>query len=275
MKGKHVLITGGSAGIGRETALGLAKLGAEVTLLGRNADKAERAAAAIRAATLNQAVSALSGDLSDLDSVHAIVEAYRLRHKWLDILVNNAGPLLPRRLLTPDGQEQSFATIYLGHYLLTQLLLDRLKAAEQGRIVFVTCAPAEAKISFDDLSLERGYTPFIAQYQAKGALFMFMRELSYRLAGTSVTVNAVLPGKLFRTELRRQLSLYQRLTAWIFGQKPAQGAEAVIRLATTPYLAEVTNRYFNGEVEEPIIGQIADDMACRQMWQLSQALTHA
>jgi|HubBroStandDraft_1064217.scaffolds.fasta_scaffold00354_11 retinol dehydrogenase-14 len=274
MGGKHVLITGGSAGIGYQTALGLTRLGADVALLGRNRDKAEYAAAAIRSATGSTAVSVLPCDLGDLESVRAAAESYRIKHKQLDVLINNAGPIQPRRTLTRDGQELTFATIYLGHYLLTQLLLDRLKAADQGRILFVTCMPRQARVYFDDLSLERAYTARKAQFQAKGALFMFMRELSYRLAGTTVTVNAMLPGtKRFKTDLLSALPFYRRLPILLFGKNAAQAAAAQIWLVTAPQLADMTNRYFLGRVEEPIAGQITDDEACRQMWQLSQALT--
>jgi retinol dehydrogenase 14 len=273
MRGKHVLITGGSAGIGRETALGLARAGADVTLLSRDRDKAERAAAAIREATGNSAIAALSCDLGDRKSVHQAAEEYRLHHKRLDLLLNNAGLFRPRRELTPDGQERTFASIYLGHYQLTQLLLDRIKAAEQGRILFVTCPPGQAKVRFDDLTLERGYSTLKAQFQAKGALFMFMRELSYRLAGTAVTVNAMLPGLMLKTDLMTDMPLYMRLPVRLFGKTAAQGAAAQLWLATAPELFDVTNRYFHGRAEKPMSGQITDDAACRQMWQLSQALT--
>jgi NAD(P)-dependent dehydrogenase (short-subunit alcohol dehydrogenase family) len=272
MQGKHVLITGGTAGIGRETALGLARLGADVTLLGRDRAKAERAAAAIRTASGNDAVSALAADLADRDAVHQAAEEYRLRHKRLDVLLNNAGLFLPRREVTRDGQEWTFATVYLGHYLLTQLLLERLKAAEQGRILFVTCPPAQARVRFEDLTLERGYSTLKAQFQAKGALFMLMHELCYRVSGTPVTVNCMLPGLMIRTDLLANMPFYMRWAVRLFGMSPAKAAEAQIWLASAPELAGVTNRYFLGRVEKPLSGQIVDDQATRKLWQLSQAL---
>lgn len=273
MRGKHVLITGGTAGIGRETALGLARLGADVTVLGRDRARAERAAADIRTATGNDAVWALAADLADQQAVRLAAEEYRRRHQRLDVLLNNAGVFLPRRELTADGQERTFATVYLGHRLLTQLLIDRLKAAEQGRILFVTCPPAQARVRFEDVTLKRGYSTLKAQFQAKGALFLLMRELCQRLSGTAVTVNCMLPGLMIRTELLADMPFYMRLAVRLFGMSAAKAAEAQIWLASAPELAGVTNRYFLGRVEKPLAGQILDDEASRKLWQLSQALT--
>ena len=272
MQGKQVLITGGSAGIGKAAARALAQQGASVTLLGRNRARGEAAAEEIRRATGNPAVSALACDLGSATEVRRAAGKFAGAHPQLDVLLNNAGLFLPRRELTADGMERTFASIYLGHFQLTRLLLPALKAAPQGRIVCVTCPPAQAKVQFDDLSLSRGYNTLKAQFQAKGALFMFVRELVRRLRGSAVTANTVLPGLMIRTGLLHDMPAYLRLPVRWFGMSPERGAEPEVWLAADSGLAGVTGCHFHGRKEQPLRGQIVDDQACRRLWELSSGL---
>lgn len=272
MQGKSVLITGGTAGIGKAAALSLARQGACVTLLGRDAARGEAAAAAIRAATGNPAVSALACDLSVSAQVRGAVEKFKQDNAGLDVLINNAGLFLPQRELTAEGQERTFAALYLGHFLLTQLLLERLRAAPQGRIICVTCPPKQAKVHFDDLTLSRGYSTLKAQFQAKGALFMMVRELARRLQGSSVTANTLLPGLMIKTELLSRMPWYFRLPVQWSGISAERAAESETWLATAPELAGVSGRHFNGRKEQTVTGQAADDAACARLWELSLQL---
>jgi NAD(P)-dependent dehydrogenase (short-subunit alcohol dehydrogenase family) len=269
LKGKTILITGGSAGIGKEAAQALARRGAQVTLLGRNRAAGEAAAAELRAATGNPSIAVLACDLSDFDSVRRAAEGFARDHASLDVLINNAGLFLRKREVTPAGLEKTFAGLYLGHFLLTNLLLERLKAAPEGRVICVTCPPAQARVRFDDLGLERGYSTLKAQAHAKGALFLFARELTRRLAGTRVTINCMLPGLMIKTNLLGGMPWYFRAAISVFGMTAEEGADTEIWMATTPELKGVSGRYYLRRKERPLKGQTADDEAARKLWDLS------
>jgi NAD(P)-dependent dehydrogenase (short-subunit alcohol dehydrogenase family) len=273
MRPIEVLITGGSAGIGRAAALALAQQGARVTLLGRDAARAEAAAQEIRQASGNPAVAALACDLGSPAAVRQAAEAYRRDHAVLDVLINNAGLFLPRRELDPQGRERTFASLHLGHFLLTQLLLEPLRAAPQGRIVCVTCPPAQARVNFDDLTMARGYSTLKAQYQAKGALMMMVQELARRSRGGSLTVNSLLPAYMIRTGLLQQMPWYFRLPVQWFGISPEAAAEPYVWLATAPELAAVSGRHFHGRKEQKVTGQAADEAAGKRLWELSEQMT--
>jgi NAD(P)-dependent dehydrogenase (short-subunit alcohol dehydrogenase family) len=273
MKGKHVLITGGTAGIGKAAALALARQGAQLTLLGRDRARGETAAAGIRQASGNSAVSELACDLCSQDDVRRAADEFRRTHTKLDVLICNAGMFLPTRELTADGQEKTFAGIYLGQFLLTQLLLDRLKAAPEARIICVTCPPGSARVHFDDLALAQGYSTMKAQFHAKGALLMFVHELARRLAGTCVTANSMLPGYMIKTDLLQRMQWPMRLTVKLFGMSAEQGADPEVWLASAPELKDVTGKHFHRRKQTRVKGQVADDAACRRMWDLSLKLT--
>jgi retinol dehydrogenase-14 len=272
LQGRTALVTGGNAGIGLATACALAARGAHVVLLGRNPERNGYAAAEIREATGSDAVTTLACDLTDPSAVRWAADRFRRDHATLDVLINNAGIFLPTRELTPTGLEKTFAGIYLGHFLLTNLLLDALKAAPEGRVVCVTCPPKRAKVHFDDLRLSKKYSTLIAQFQAKGALFMFARELTRRLEGSAVTVNTVLPGLMIKTELFSRMPFYMRAAVALFGTTVDEGADAEVWLATAPELKGVSGRYFYKRQEQPLRGQITDDDACRKLWDLSVRL---
>jgi NAD(P)-dependent dehydrogenase (short-subunit alcohol dehydrogenase family) len=272
MQGKQVIITGGAAGIGKAAARALAAQGAAVTLLGRSSQRGEAAAKEIRKATGNAAVSALACDLGSPADVRRAAAEFSAAHPRLDVLLNNAGVFLPRREVNAAGQEKTFASIYLGHFLLTRLLLPQLQAAPQGRIVCVTCPPGQAKVQFDDLSLSRNYSTLKAQFQAKGALYMFVRELVTRLQGSAVTANTMLPGLMIKTDLLKDMPAWMRLPVQWFGMSPERGAEPEVWLAGAPELATVSGRHFHGRKEQALSGQITDAAACRRLWELSSEL---
>jgi NAD(P)-dependent dehydrogenase (short-subunit alcohol dehydrogenase family) len=269
--GKRILITGGTAGIGKAAAWKLAARGAELVLLGRDRMRGERLAAEMSLATRNDSIYVQTCDLSSPEEVRRAVADFHRRHIKLDVLINNAGMFLRKRHLTPEGQEKTFAALYLGHFLLTLLLLESLKTAPQGRIICVTCPPKQARVNFEDPTLKK-YSTLKAQYQAKGALMMFVRELSRRLDGTNVTINSLLPALMIKTDLTKQMPFYMRLPVAMFGKKPEEAADTEVWMATAPELERVSGRHFTGRTEIPFTGQVADDAACLRLWDLSVKL---
>src|SRR5437870_12647288 len=195
MAGKTVLVTGGTSGIGKATAVGLARLGARVGITGRDTARAEAAAADIRAASNNAAVDAFAADLSSQAEVRRVASEVLGRYPRLDVLVNNVGGFWAHRQVTADGLEHTFALNHLAPFLLTSLLLDRLMASAPARVVTVSSgAHTTGKLDFDDLMGQRKYSAQRAYSQSKLANVMFTYELARRLAGTGVTATVLHPG---------------------------------------------------------------------------------
>ena len=271
MQGKRVLITGSTAGIGKAAARQLAGAGAQVIVHGRDQAKVDLAINEIRSATGSHSVTPLLCDLSQLPDVRRAATKLRSGPP-LDAIICNAGVFLPRRELTTEGHERTFATVHLGHFLLTQLLLDHLKQAEQGRVIFVGPPPGMAKVFFDDLTLAKGYSTLKAVNHAKGAMLMCMRELARRLEGTRVTANSMLPGYMIKTELHLKMPWAMRFFISLFGITSEKAAAPQAWLASDPELAKVSGRHFHRFTQQQIKGQAADDAACRRMWDLSVSL---
>ena len=204
MAGKSVLVTGGTGGIGKATATGLAALGARVGITGRDQARTEAAAADIRAATGSPAVDAFAADMSVQAGVRRLAAQVAGTYPRLDVLVNNAGGFWAHRHLTADGLERTFALNHLAPFLLTNLLLDRLTASAPARVVTVSSgAHTSGRIDFDDLQGERNYSGQRAYSQSKLANVMFTYELARRLDGTGVTAT-VLPPRRGPHQLRRR-----------------------------------------------------------------------
>src|SRR6266576_2980223 len=185
MTGKVCLITGGNSGIGKATALGLARLNASVVIVSRDKDKGVAAPIEIRAKSGNRNLDAMTADLSSQDSVRELAHDFTGRYKKLHVLINNAGIFLPRRVQTVDGLEATFATNHLGHFLLTSLLLDLLKSSAPSRIVNVSSdAHNGAKVDFEDLQGEKKFSGWHAYGQSKLAMILFTHELAKKLDGT-------------------------------------------------------------------------------------------
>src|SRR4051794_10476903 len=204
MTGKTVLVTGGTGGIGRATAAGLAALGARVAITGRDLARTRAAAADIAAATGNSAVDAFAADMSSQAEVRRLAREVLATYPRLDVLVNNVGGFWSTRRVTSDGLEHTFAVNHLAGFLLTDLLLGRLKASAPARIVTVSSgAHAMGRIDFDDLQGVRGYSGQRAYNQSKLANVMFTYELARRLEGSAVTVTVLHPG-VVRTGFARE-----------------------------------------------------------------------
>jgi NAD(P)-dependent dehydrogenase (short-subunit alcohol dehydrogenase family) len=277
LAGKSVLVTGGTGGIGRATAIGLAALGARVAITGRDQARTEAAAAAIRAAPGSPAVDAFAADLSAQAGVRRLAALVLDSYPRLDVLVNNVGGFWAHRHLTADSLERTFALNHLAPFLLTSLLLDRLTASAPARIVTVSSgAHARGRIDFGDLQGERDYSGQRAYSQSKLANVMFTYELARRLDGTGVTATVCHPGVVhtsFGAEDQAAHMAVMIRVARLFMKTPAQGAATPVYLASSPEVEGVTGRYFANRKPTTSSNASYDTAAAAQLWQASAALT--
>ena len=276
-KTKTLVVTGATSGIGRATALGLAKLDSRLILVGRDAGRAEETLAEIRDVTGRTDVEVVRGDFAQLAEVRRVGDEILARTDAIHVLVNNAGVTLMKRTLTPDGYETTFAVNHLAYFLLTGLLLPRLRAAAPGaRIVNVASdAHRWGPLDLDDLQNEREYKAMKVYGQSKTANILYTRELARRLVGSGVTVNALHPGAV-ATRLGRGngpvLDLVQRAIG-LFMKSPEQGAATSIYLASDAALEGVSGRYFANQKEKQPAAHATDDAAAKRLWEISESLT--
>ncbi len=276
MHGKVCLVTGANSGIGKSTALALSRMGANVVMVCRSRDRGEAARAYITTQSGNESVDLLIADLSSQRATRQAAEEFRRRYERLDVLVNNAGAILGARQATEDGLEATFALNHLSYFLLTNLLLDVLKASAPSRIVNVSSTAHEgATIDFDDLQGERRYDGRRAYGLSKLANVLFTHELARRLEGTGVTTNCLHPG-VVATNIAKEAVLWLRL-AWTLLRpvllSPDQGAETVIYLASSPELEGVTGKYFIKKTQVTSSPESHNRDVARRLWQVSTELT--
>jgi NAD(P)-dependent dehydrogenase (short-subunit alcohol dehydrogenase family) len=275
MAGKTVLVTGGTSGIGRATALGLAAMGAHLAITGRDRGRAEDAAAQIRAAGQGQ-VDVFIADLSSQTEIRRLAGVVLQRFARLDVLVNNVGGYWDSRHVTADGLERTFALNHLAPFLLTNLLLDRLRHSAPARVVTVASnAHAMGRIEFDDLQGERSYAGARAYNQSKLANVLFTYELARRLPAASVTANVLHPGVVSTSFGAEDPSRIQRLVVPFlrpFMKDPARGAATSVHVASAPQLREVTGRYFANRQPKRSAPRSYDQATARRLWQLSADL---
>jgi NAD(P)-dependent dehydrogenase (short-subunit alcohol dehydrogenase family) len=277
MAGKYVLVTGGTGGIGKATAAGLAALGARVGIIGRDQGRAGAAAADIRAATGSRAVDIFAADMSAQTEVRRLAAQVLGTYPRLDVLVNNVGGFWAHRHVTAEGLELTFALNHLAPFLLTNLLLDRLTASAPGRIVTVSSgAHAQGRLDFNDLQGERNYSGQRAYSQSKLANVMFTYQLARRLEGTGVTATAAHPGVVgtsFGAEDRAaHLGIMIRVTRPLM-KTPSQGALTPIYLASSLDVEGVTGQYFADRKPKTSSKGSYDTAAAARLWQASAALT--
>ncbi len=279
MKGKVVVVTGSNVGVGLETAVGVAALEATTVLACRNEAKARAAAAEVTRRTWNDDVHVVRLDLADLESVRAAAEEILTRWDRLDVLVNNAGGTWSYRLLTAQGFEQTFGVNHLGHFYLTNLLLDRLRAGAPSRIVSLTSVghhAARRGMRFDDLQSERGFEGFEAYCRSKLANLLFTRELVRRMQGSGVTANAAHPGGV-RSSFGMDGDL-AGVSAWglrlarPFQISPRRGARTSIFLASSPDVAAKTGMYWVRSKPGHMSRRARDDAAAARLWDESEKL---
>lgn len=283
MQGRVCLITGATGGIGRETALGLASRGATLIIVGRTPEKVTATISELKEKTGNQAIEGLVADLSSQAELRRVAAEFLDKHDRLHVLVNNAGAMFFSRRQTVDGLETTFALDHLGYFLLTNLLLDTIKASatpdRNARIVSVASAAHQgATINFDDLQSTTSYSGMgMGAYgQAKLANILFTYELARRLAGTHVTANAVHPGFVSTGFALNNLGGVLRSVVGL-GMRPfqvsvEQGAQTSIYLAASPEVEGVTGEYF--AKCKPIRSSAAsyDEAAAKRLWEVSEEL---
>ena len=281
MQGRLCLVTGASNGIGRAAALELAGMGAGLVLLCRDRARGEAAMAEISQRSGNRDVALLVADLSSQRQIRAAAAAFLELGRPLHVLLNNAGAIHAKRTLTEDGIETTFAVNHLGPFLLTRLLLGRLRESGPARIVTVASelhrrGYGGGRIALDDLNGERQYGGWRAYGQSKLANILFTRELARRLDGAGVTANAVHPGVVatgFGRNNRTGWMPYLQALYRPFSRSPGKGAETLVWLASAPQLEAVSGRYFQDRKERPPAPQARHDGDARRLWDISERMT--
>jgi retinol dehydrogenase 14 len=275
MTGRTVLVTGGTGGIGRATALGLAMLGAHVAVTGRDHARADAAAREIRAAGGGR-VDVLVADLTAQSEVRRLADEVLDRLPRIDVLVNNVGGFWNSRHVTADGLERTFALNHLAPFLLTHLLLDRLCQDGPGRVVTVSSnAHAQGHIEFDDLQGARDYSGSRAYNQSKLANVLFTYELARMLRRTSVTANALHPGVVSTSFGAEDPGRTGRLLVPVmrpFMKSTHRGAATSVHLASAAGLQSVTGRFFAASRPRKSSPESYDRDVAARLWQLSADL---
>lgn len=275
LEGRVCIVTGANKGIGLAATHGLARMGATIVLACRNADAAEAARREVEQATGNRNLSVAMLDLASLASVRRFAAEFTSAHDRLHVLVNNAGIYTSKRTVTEDGFERTWEVDYLSHFLLTNLLMDQLRAAAPSRVINVSSdGHRMGQINFEDLNRERRWSGIRAYGQAKLAQILFTKEFARRFAGTGVSAFAVHPGAV-RTDWSRGgrgMRVGARI-AWPFMRTPDEGADTIVWLASLGETDGWSGQYFTTRhVEEPKAIAKDPDLA-RRLWEVSEELT--
>lgn len=269
MKDKICIVTGANAGIGKATAQGLADLGASVVMVCRSRERGERAREEITAETGNAAVELLIADLAVQQQIRDLVQEFKARFSELHVLINNAGVITKKRSVTEDGLETQFAVNHLAGFLLTNLLLDTLKATGPARIINVSSSTHfSGEIDFDDPQAERAYDPIRVYANTKLANVLFTYELARRLDGTDVTANCLTPGVVSTKMLDEYMG-----TSNAPGASPEEGAETPIYLACSDDVTGVSGKYFKDCRPVRSAKASYDSELAKKLWEVSARLT--
>jgi retinol dehydrogenase 12 len=272
MKNSICLITGASEGVGKVTALELAKKGFTIVIAARNADKAVALQKEIETLTCNTNCDYIVADLRSLEQVRQLAATFRLRYSTLDVLINNAGVFLPTRTETEDGYETMFQVNYLSPFLLTNLLLHELQRSEQGRIINLSSSVyAMGKFDPDNLQSERHFSVLGTYAATKLFVLMFTEELARRLKGTTVTANAVHPG-IVRTRMMLQAPGVLRLVSYLslpFSVSPFNGARTSVYLASAPEVKGISGQYFANSKRAAVKNKFDTPENRALLWDLS------
>ncbi|KAH8258363.1 hypothetical protein KR038_009932 [Drosophila bunnanda] len=279
--GKVFIVTGANTGIGKETVLEIARRGGTVYMACRDLGRCNKARDEIIKQTNNQNIYSRQLDLSSLDSVRKFVSGFKKEQQKLDVLINNAGVMRCPKMLTKDGFEMQLGVNHIGHFLLTNLLLDVLKKSAPSRIVVVSSlAHTRGTINVHDLNSEKSYDEGAAYSQSKLANVLFTRELAKRLEGTGVTVNSLHPG-VVDTELARNWAFFQtnfvqyflKPMIWPLLKTPKSGAQTSIYAAIDPELKEVTGLYFSDCKPKEVAPAAKDKKFAKFLWEESEKWT--
>jgi len=277
VRGKTCVVTGATSGIGQETAVALARAGANVAIVCRTRDRGERALAEIRQRSGGD-VALFVADFGSQRAVRALAARLTAALPRIDVLVNNAGLFIGARVVTEDGLETTFAVNHIGYFLLTRLLEPKLIASAPARVVNVASrAHRSGTIRFDDLMGARGYDGWKAYAQSKLANIVFTYELARRFAGTGVTANCLHPGVVATNFGHAGPALFRlgiRL-ARPFMKSPARGADTSIYVASSPEVEGVTGQYFDSRRAVRSSGASYDQEVAARLWKVSEELTAA
>lgn len=269
MRGKTVLVTGSTDGIGMHTALGIARMGANVLIHGRNRKKGKAVCKEISKVSGNNDLELFVADLSSLSRVRDLAAEVRKNHDRLDVLINNAGTFEKERRLTEDGIEATFAVNYLAPFLLTNLLLDLLNRSAPSRIINVASI-AHRSVSLDedlsDLQGGRHYDGFDAYALSKLCIILFTYALSRRQEGSGVTANCLHPGVIKTKLLHEGFGDYP-------GETPEKGAITSIYLASSPEVEGMSGKYFENQRIARSSGVSYDTALQERLWKISRKLT--
>ncbi len=257
MKNRLVLITGSTSGIGKQTALGLAKLGAQVILTGRNHASAQAAVDEIIQASGNPQVEYLLADLSTQAGVRSLARQFAARYERLDVLIHNAGLAAPQRQLTEDGIESDFAVNVITPFLLTHLLMDSLKAAPSARVIVLTGGEAKGKINLDNLQAERSFSGLNTYSHSKLVMMAVMYEYAKRMQGSTVTINVCYPGQastnMTQSVTAAMLPGFMRFAFPLFklmvrpdgGKSAAKASRSSVYLASSKAVEGLSGKYID------------------------------
>jgi NAD(P)-dependent dehydrogenase (short-subunit alcohol dehydrogenase family) len=276
MDRKLCMVTGATAGIGYYTALEIARMGGSVVIIGRDRTKCISSVKMIKEATGNQSVDYLVADLSSQAQIRAISKSFYENHDHLDVLVNNAGAFFLRRKLSVDGIEMTWAVNHLAYFLLTNLLIDALKASQNARVVNVSSGSHyNEHLDFNDLQLSKFYNPMQAYGRSKLANILFTYELARRMAGTGITSNALTPGRV-------ATDIWKKVNRWLtplinpvmqrIGRTPLEGAQTSIYLATSPEVEGVTSKYYADKRPVRSSAVSYDLDAAQRLWEISSQM---
>ena len=271
MRGKICLVTGSSSGLGKATAMGLAQLGATVILGCRDKQRGEAALTEIRTASGNQLVEMMLIDLSLQHSVRSMVAGFEKRYDHLDVLINNAGIFKNRRVVTADGLETMFATNHLGPFLLTNLLLEKLKSSASARILSIT-APSTTPLNFADLQGEKKFNAYTTFGASKMCNLLFTYELARRLGGTHITANAIHPG-LVKSGIMKEAAPPIRWFTYLISTAPQKAAATPIYYASSPEVEGMTGMFFKGKQAIDSTQYSKNQEVQKRLWDVSVALT--
>ncbi|MDX1993368.1 MAG: SDR family NAD(P)-dependent oxidoreductase [bacterium] len=282
MQGKYVLITGGTGGIGKQTAIGLAKLGAHVIVNGRNQARGEQAVREIQQITGNRNVDLLIGDMAEQEAVHQVAATYQQRYPRLDVLINNAGLMPSTRQLTHDGLESAFAVNVVAPYLLTMLLKDMLSVSRPARVIHVAGGLPIGKIDLENLQSEKKFSVFNTYSHTKRAMLALSLAQVRHFQKEGITVNVAYPGRA-ETEMTKELQVPAifKVIGVVTERFTLKGEETVIRaarcsiyLASSPEVEDVSGAFFNPNTKQGRWIKAAQDEATQNhLWSLLEEVT--
>jgi len=269
LKNKIILITGATSGIGKETAIGLARLGATIIITSRDDLKGEKVRKELIKTTNNKNIHILKCDLASFQSIRNCYMEYKSKYDRLNVLINNAGVWDFKRRESKDGIENIFATNYLAPFLMTNLFLEILKKSSPSRIINVTSGMHYGTINFNDIEFKNHFSGAKAYRQSKLAMILFTRFLAKKLEGTGVTVNTAHPG-MNKTDLGRDAGGFSKLIFKMMGKNPKIGAETIIYLASSSNVKNISGEYFAKKKIKKSSKESYNMQLAKKLWNISE-----